>query len=215
MVCSKLFNSQNIPILQVRERSVTYPRWVGKLDVAAVSPGSVGDALAMPSYFHCTLPADPYITAGLMMQFHEVHKQLCCGSGIEAPRRALGRATPGLVVTSGRVMVSLWVWLLSSSSLLFSERSLVAHHLAARRLLGAREHPRKALPVLMLTALKNPMKAGFFKASYKMGQVPREENGEEWGRVAKLLLTKRVTELEPGRMFGPCGKKDCIATGNW
>lgn len=89
MVCSKLFNSQNIPILQVRER------WVGKLDVAAVSPGSTGDALAMPSYFHLTLPAGTYITAGLMMQFREVHEQLCCGSGTEAPRRALGRANQG------------------------------------------------------------------------------------------------------------------------
>lgn len=112
-------------------------------------------------------------------------------------------------------MVSLWVGLLSSSSLLFSERSLVAHHLAAQCLLGAREHPRKALPVLMLTALKNLMKAGFFKASYKVGQVPREEHGEEWGRAAKLRQArKKVRELEPERIFGPCGKKGCIATGN-
>lgn len=102
---------------------------------------------------------------------------------------------------------------LLSSCLLFSERRLFAHHLAARHLLGAREHPRKALAVLMLTALKNPVKAGFFKASYKVGQVPGEEH-REWARVAKLLQIKKVREPEPGRIFAPCSKKGSTATGN-
>lgn len=69
---------------------------MGKLDVAAGSPDSVADALAMPSYLHLILPVDTYIMKGLMMPFHEVHKQLCCGSGVEAARRALGRVSPGL-----------------------------------------------------------------------------------------------------------------------
>lgn len=138
-----------------------------------------------------------------------------CRSRVEAARRAPGRASPGLFDCDfSRVAVSLWVGLLSSSCLLFSERHRFAHHLAARRLLGAREHPRKALAVLLLAVLKNPVKAGFFKASYKVGQVPREEHGEEWARVAKLLQTQKVREPEPGRIFGPCSKKSSIATGN-
>lgn len=66
----------------------------------------------------------------------------------------------------------------------------------------------------MLTAWKNPVKAGFFKASYQVGQVPREEHREEQTRVAKLLQTETVREPEPGRIFGPCSKKGSTATGN-
>lgn len=117
-------------------------------------------------------------------------------------------------MSSSRVAVSLRVGLLSSFCLLSSERQLFAHHPAARHLLGAREHPRKALAVPMLTALKNPVKDGFFKALYKVGQVPSEEHREEWARVAKLLQIKRVRGPEPGRILGPCSKKGSIAIGN-
>lgn len=118
-----------------------------------------------------------------MMQFHEVHEQLCCASRVEAAQRALGRLSPGLSDCDFcRVTVSLWVGLLPYSCLLFSERCLFAYHQAAHHVLGAREHPRKALPVLMVTAVKNPVKAGFCKALYKVGQVPREEQA----RVAQL-----------------------------
>lgn len=117
------------------------------------------------------------------MQFHEVHEQLCCASRVEAAQRALGKLSPGLCDCDFcRVAVSLWVGLLPSSCLLFSERCLFAYHQAAHHLLGAREHQRKALPVLMVTAVKNPVKAGFCKALYKVGQVPREEQA----RVAQL-----------------------------
>lgn len=67
----------------------------------------------------------------------------------------------------------------------------------------------------MLTALKkNPVKAGFFTASYEVGQVPSKGHGEEQARVAKLLQIKRVRVPQPGRILGPCSKKGSIATGN-
>lgn len=62
-------------------------------------------------------------------------------------------------MTSSRFTVRPWVRLLFSSCLLFSEGSLFAHQLAAHCLLNAREHPKKSLPVLMLTALKNSEKS--------------------------------------------------------
>lgn len=73
---------------------VPYPGSVGKLDRAAGSPDSIADTLAVPSYLHLILPVDVYVMKGLMMQFHEVHKQLCCTSGVEAARGARGRASP-------------------------------------------------------------------------------------------------------------------------
>lgn len=159
----------------------------------------MADTLAMPSYLHLSLPIDTYT----MVQFHEEYKQLCCGSRVEVARKTLGRVSPGIF--DSRVAVSLCVGWLSSSCLLFSERSLFAHHLAAHHLLGAKEHPRKALPVLMLTALKNPMKAGFFKAKWaKFPERNTQSNGPEW---LNLYKPNKVREPEPGRIFEPCSKE--------
>lgn len=123
---------------------------MGKPQVAAGSPDSTGGALAVPSYPQLILLVGIYVMKGLMVQFHGVHKQLCCRPGVGAATRAPGRASPRLPGCDFQQgpLGGIFLLLLFTVS---SERSLSAHQRSAHRLLGAREHPNKPLPALMLT----------------------------------------------------------------
>lgn len=122
---------------------------MGKPHGAAGSPDSTANALAVPSYPHLILLVDVYVMKGLMVQFLGVHKQLCLRPGVGAARRApAGRASPrlpGYDFQQGPLGGILFLFTVSS------ERSLFAQQRSAHHLLGAREHPNKPLPVLMLT----------------------------------------------------------------
>lgn len=108
------------------------------------------------------------------MQFHEVHKQLWCGTGGEAARRVQGRVSSGLSAWSCQPLGGAAFLLLFT---VFWEESVCS--LSTSLLLSECQGiPKKSSASSDADCFEEPNER-FFKALYKVGQVPREEHGEE------------------------------------